>query len=496
MNYELSDTWGYIPLNSSAGGDEETSAMSVDEYLLQKIGEPRRKELYKVIPMTFVYCVIMVTGLVGNTATCVVISKNKFMHTATNYYLFNLAMSDILFLVLGLPIEIYEFWQKYPYVFGETFCLIRTHTSEAATYASILTITAFTVERYVAICHPVRAQTVSNLSRAVKVIVVIWIVSLLCAIPMTVQFGIKYEIDPVTNVSIPESAMCQIVIDKPINEAFEISAFLFFVAPMSVISILYGLIALAVRRSTLSRAGSDSSASSEEGVGVTLRAQKHAKARTAVLKMLFTVVVAFFVCWAPFHVQRLMAIYIEEDDWTPQLLEIDTYTWYISGVLYYGSSTINPIVYSIMSLKFRQAFRNTFMRPCCTRSSSSRGRKNHSKYQTYKFKRSVDSQYCSSVEGSHSPKFKAERNGNLEGTRNPRQNIEMKTKSGDNNQVELVCQAQLGTTKPYASEPSVPVGPGEPLKPKYNCVVEIQANPLSDPQYTTSLRDLHSIRSV
>src|SRR6218665_4051524 len=43
------------------------------------------------------------------------------------------------------------------------------------------------------------------------------------------------------------------------------------------------------------------------------------------------VVVAFFLCWAPFHAQRLLTIYTSEDQWTATLLEIQTVLFYISG---------------------------------------------------------------------------------------------------------------------------------------------------------------------
>ncbi|KAL5010739.1 hypothetical protein ScPMuIL_013044 [Solemya velum] len=84
------------------------------------------------------------------------------------------------------------------------------------------------------------------------------------------------------------------------------------------------------------------------------------KARKAVLKMLVAVVVAFFACWAPFHSQRLMTIYIK--DWTEELLKIQTYLFYISGTLYFVSSTVNPILYNVMSRKYRRAFKRTL---CC-----------------------------------------------------------------------------------------------------------------------------------
>ncbi len=166
-----------------------TNTTSID--LTYDMG-PVRDPLTTVIPMTVVYALILLTGVIGNVCTCVVIARNKYMHTATNYYLFSLAVSDLLLLILGLPQELYLLWQKYPYVFGESVCILRGLTSEISTNASILTITAFTVERYVAICHPLKAHTMSQLPRAIKTILVIWVFSAFCAIPVAYQFGIIY----------------------------------------------------------------------------------------------------------------------------------------------------------------------------------------------------------------------------------------------------------------------------------------------------------------
>jgi len=80
---------------------------------LEQLLGPRRFELYKVIPITVIYTVIFVTGVVGNVCTAVVICRNNYMHTATNYYLCNLVLSDLLVLALGLPVETYSFWSAY-----------------------------------------------------------------------------------------------------------------------------------------------------------------------------------------------------------------------------------------------------------------------------------------------------------------------------------------------------------------------------------------------
>jgi hypothetical protein len=106
-----------------------------------------RDSLSTVVPMTVLYVLILVTGVLGNVGTCLVIWRNKHMRTATNYYLFSLAVSDLSLLLFGLPQDLYQLWRRYPYVFGELFCVMRGFSSEASSNASVLTITAFTVER-------------------------------------------------------------------------------------------------------------------------------------------------------------------------------------------------------------------------------------------------------------------------------------------------------------------------------------------------------------
>lgn len=54
-----------------------------------------------LIMLTVIYVIIFVTGVLGNVVTCIVIARNRGMHTAVNYYLFSLAVSDLLLLLSG-----------------------------------------------------------------------------------------------------------------------------------------------------------------------------------------------------------------------------------------------------------------------------------------------------------------------------------------------------------------------------------------------------------
>jgi hypothetical protein len=235
-------TTDFSDLLSSSSLPDNLSHVDTEKMASLNLG-PVRDPFYIVIPITILYSLIFFTGVVGNVVTCIVIARNKHMHTATNYYLFSLAVSDLLLLVSGLPQEMYCIWSRYPYVFGEVFCVLRGLAAEMSANATVLTITAFTVERYVAICHPFLSQTMSKLSRAVKLILVIWIVAFAFAIPQAIQFGI-------VRGRTPELVMCTV---KTVifAHSFEISTFLFFVMPMTLITVLYALIGLRLRRSSM-----------------------------------------------------------------------------------------------------------------------------------------------------------------------------------------------------------------------------------------------------
>ncbi|KAK3585745.1 hypothetical protein CHS0354_020321, partial [Potamilus streckersoni] len=251
----------------------------------------------------------------------------------------------------GLPQEAYTIWEAYPWRLGEAFCIIKALVTELTSNASVLTITAFTMERYIAICHPLKAQKIADLSRSVKIILGIWIISLLCALPYPLHTKIFYYILDTNKVPLADSLICNIP-DKyyeTMSYIFQLSTFVFFVFPMTVITVLYVLIALELRKATLQRASSgDTGKSASPNVP--------AQSRKAVLRMLIAVVVAFFVCWAPFHAQRLFTIYNRH--WTPFLLELQSTLFYVSGVLYFVSSTVNPIFYNLMSRRYREAFKD------------------------------------------------------------------------------------------------------------------------------------------
>nr|XP_026497254.1 neuropeptides capa receptor-like [Vanessa tameamea] len=329
---------------------------SEDEMLWCMMG-PRRLPLLRIVPITVFLLVIFLTGVIGNVAVCVVIVRHPAMRTDTNYYLFSLALSDLLLLLFGLPNDLSVYWHQYPYSLGVVFCKLRALISEAASYVSVLTIVAFTLERYLAICHPLHIYAVAGLRRALRIVLALWVLSLLAASPFAHYTTVNYhDYPPLSGNASLESAFCA-MLELPSWYICELSSFFFFILPGLIILCLYVRMGLRIRSTHSHSPGSPGTLN---GVNGSVHGEaRQAQSRKNIIRMLAAVVIAFFVCWAPFHFQRLFFIY---GTGIHHYHTINEYLFLAAGVFYYISATVNPILYNIMSHRYRIAFKETL---CC-----------------------------------------------------------------------------------------------------------------------------------
>nr|DBA26306.1 TPA: hypothetical protein GDO54_010585 [Pyxicephalus adspersus] len=325
--------------------------LTLEELLFKYLG-PRRSNYFT--PICIIYLTIFAVGAIGNTLTCIVIIKHKIMRTPTNYYLFSLAISDLLVLLLGMPLELYELWSNYPFLFGNGGCSFKTLLFETVCFASILNVTALSVERYIAVVHPLRAKYVVTRNHAKRVIISVWVLSILCSVPNTSLIGIQ-NLYIIGYGTIPNSAICTLVRPRWIyNLVIQITTIFFFFLPMCTISVLYLLIGLQLKKEKMLQvleAKSGGDGDSYQNV----RLQQEKSRRRQVTKMLFILVVVFGICWAPFHTERLMWSFI--NNWTDEMHQMFSFVHVISGVLFYLSSAVNPILYNLLSTRFREMFK-------------------------------------------------------------------------------------------------------------------------------------------
>jgi hypothetical protein len=106
---------GMVDINNSQGETGHLGGVADDMNDTVTVSYwPVRDPLYITIPITVIYIIILILGLLGNVTTCIVIIRSRYLHTTTNYYLFSLAVSDLLLLLSGLPAEMHSIWRRYP----------------------------------------------------------------------------------------------------------------------------------------------------------------------------------------------------------------------------------------------------------------------------------------------------------------------------------------------------------------------------------------------
>ncbi|KAM9319874.1 motilin receptor [Gastrophryne carolinensis] len=288
-----------------------------------------------LIPTTVACLVIMVVGLAGNTITILIINQYKEMKTTTNFYLSSMAVSDIIIL-LFLPFDLYHLWRSRPWIFGWFLCKCMGLISEGCTYSTILHITALSIERYFAICFPLKAKVFITKRRVKIVIMFLWLIAFVSAAPLYNLFDLRpvYDYSGSFNVSW-ECGYTNGT--KPALKIMMCVTTVYFFYPMLCLTVLYGFIGKKLWKNKNSIRGPN--------------AAKREKTHRQTVKILVVVVLAFVICWLPFHIGRLIFVFTEDF----KMMEVSQYVNIVAMPLFYLSASINPILYNLISKKYRTA---------------------------------------------------------------------------------------------------------------------------------------------
>uniref|UniRef100_A0A4W4G968 Thyrotropin-releasing hormone receptor n=1 Tax=Electrophorus electricus TaxID=8005 RepID=A0A4W4G968_ELEEL len=294
---------------------------------------------YKVVSILLVI-VICGTGIVGNVMVILVVLTTKHMRTPTNCYLVSLAVADLIVLTAaGLP-NITDSLFAGQWVYGYAGCLSITYLQYLGINASSCSITAFTIERYIAICHPIKAQFLCTLSRAKKIIVLVWtFTTLYCVMWFCLSDIEKQVYDNVTLI------ICAYKVSRKLYMPIYFTDFaLFYVIPLMLATVLYGLIARILFLNPLPSDPKENTKTKVEGFCFRLLFV------VQVTKMLVVVVILFALLWMPYRTLVVVNSFLPK----PYLS-----SWFLlfCRLCIYLNSAINPVIYNVMSQKFRAAFR-------------------------------------------------------------------------------------------------------------------------------------------
>lgn len=89
------------------------SDFEMEHCFLRQCFPPQALQGSEAYPQMVIYCLILITGIIGNFAVCAVSKACHWLHHVTGDYLLNLAVADLVSLTAGLPFEIYSIFHQY-----------------------------------------------------------------------------------------------------------------------------------------------------------------------------------------------------------------------------------------------------------------------------------------------------------------------------------------------------------------------------------------------
>lgn len=178
--------------------------------------------LWAKVLFTALYALIWALGAAGNALSVHVVLKARAGRAGRlRYHVLSLALSGLLLLVVGVPVELYSFvWFHYPWVFGDLGCRGYYFVRELCAYATVLSVTGLSAERCLAVCQPLRARSLLTPRRTRRLVALLWAASLGLALPMAVIMGQKHEMETAGGEPEPASRVCTVLVSRTALQVF------------------------------------------------------------------------------------------------------------------------------------------------------------------------------------------------------------------------------------------------------------------------------------
>jgi hypothetical protein len=194
MNSINNNSGSFIQLMNSSNISKFNANSSIDHSSIEyKFEVP----LDCIVFGTIAYLLIFIIGTCGNMMVIYVLMVEKELRNFTNYLLANLSIADLMVLFTCLPAAFHDLFAKERWYLGKAMCYIFYFSQNCMSHASILTIFAITCERYYVICRPLSVKSLLTPCFTLKVIILIWFISLTVNLPFLflTEYKLQYFLD-------------------------------------------------------------------------------------------------------------------------------------------------------------------------------------------------------------------------------------------------------------------------------------------------------------
>ena len=286
------------------------------------------------------YLILLVFTVLVNTAILFVFWRVKELRNVTNNLLCNMVAADLLF-ALQTPLEATSILQG-RWNLGEGPCKFHRYLLHVFYYVVILSLTVVSIERYLAICKPLRFKTHEIKFQCGRLILAVWIASLLFSVPELF-------------LGVVEKSNGKLVCREERPDDY-LTVFLAYHLPM--FAVLY-FVPIVVMTFTYAKV-------QKQLYDVVKRYRQRSrfdicgamKMRRNIIRMLLVVVIVFVLCLTPLTFMELLHVTPVMDHYDPFGVLV-----FCVDMLAFLHALLNPLVSSFFSKEFRKAAKRAFSCP-------------------------------------------------------------------------------------------------------------------------------------
>ncbi|KAM9741796.1 histamine receptor H2a isoform 2-T2 [Menidia menidia] len=319
----------------------------------------------------------------GNVLVCLAVCASRRLRCITNCFIVSLAVTDLLLGLLVLPFSaLLQFNDDWP--LGPVFCNFYICMDVMLCTASILTLLAISVDRYLAVTMPLRYASLVSPWRVTVTMAGVWTVSVAVSF-LPIQMGWNTVNGTVQNQGpLASQRRCRFELNRPY--VLTDSLLTFFLPLVAMCWTYYRILCIAQAQAkriistrplcvtSYNGRSNPSTCTTLVSSVMTVALREHKATVT-----LAVVIGAFVVCWLPYFILFTILGLKEHPD--PSLVpEFPFVLW-----LGYANSAINPILYGALNRDFRSAYTQLLGCRCPTY----RGWRNRRESQTVKAEQEI-----------------------------------------------------------------------------------------------------------
>ncbi|CAG9560781.1 unnamed protein product [Danaus chrysippus] len=298
------------------------------------------------------YVVVLTASLSANTLLIFIVIKFQYMRSVTNIFLVNLSVADLLVTLFCMPVQIAKSVTLLWY-FGEVMCKTVNFLQGVAVASSVFTITAMSVDRYLAITQSLRQPWMPSRRGACSLLATLWFISLAIFAPLLAVAAVEREEVPILARNKNGSVWLESSIefctekwpDSIRKELFGTFSFiLVYAIPGCIVVVSYSLMGRRLCSVLPPFDQTEGSANSQQRLRLV-------RERKRVAWILLLLAVLFALCWLPYNILQLLI--------DVNAVQVDSVALVLPYTLLLGhtNSAINPIVYCLMTRNFRRSLR-------------------------------------------------------------------------------------------------------------------------------------------